>query len=82
MEDRIFDINLTHEGKAYTGWVNPSGKTHSDGLPSSFHVVLNDVFFANLSYNNGKWVADDQRPAGLIEAVGKAIESKHPAATK
>lgn len=78
MEDRIFDITLTHEGKSYTGWANPSGKTHADGMPASFHVVLNEVFFANLSYSNGKWVADDQRPAGLIEAVGKSIESKYP----
>lgn len=75
-EDKIFDIEFSAEGKLYKGWVNPSEKLHDDGKPASFHVVLNDVFFGNLSYSQGNWVADESRPAVLIEAAAVEIE-KH-----
>jgi hypothetical protein len=76
-EDKIFDIEFEYENKAYKGWVNPSDDLNADGLPSSFHVVLNEVSFAHLSYNNGKWVADAQRPSGLIDEAGNKISKKY-----
>lgn len=74
MKSGIFDISVTHEGKQYKGWVNPSEKTNEKGLPKSFHVVLDDVFFGNLSNNGTHWAADEQRPQGLVSEVGKVIE--------
>lgn len=46
-------------------------------MPVSFHVVLNHVHFGNLSFDNGKWLVDEQRPAHLIAATGKAIHEYH-----
>ena len=75
-EEKIFDIEVENDGTTYRGWVNPSDKLNDDGFPVSFHVVLNQTSLGYLSLNNGKWSADEQRPAELVDAVGKQI-SKH-----
>ena len=76
-EDKIFNIAFEAEGTTYTGWVNPSEKSNKDGFPASFHVVLNDASFGHVSHNNGEWTVDEDRPAGLIEKVGRAIERRY-----
>jgi hypothetical protein len=74
METAIFDISFEHDGKKYSGWVNPSDKTNAKGLPVSFHVVLDDVSFGNVSFNGTHWAVDEQRPQALVSVVGKSIE--------
>lgn len=76
-EDKIFDIEFEHDGKQYSGWANPSEKKHEDGLPASFHVVLNNVSFGHVSFANNQWTADEWRPEGLAETIGKQIEKKY-----
>lgn len=75
-EEKIFDIELEYEGKSYKGWVNPSEKEDEMGKPVSFNVVLNEVHFGYLSFDQCKWTINEERPAGLVNAVGKEIE-KH-----
>jgi hypothetical protein len=72
-EEKIFDIEVENDGTTYRGWVNPSDKLNEHGFPTSFHVVLNQTSMGYLSLNNGKWSADEQRPAALVEAVGEQI---------
>ena len=76
-EEKIFDIEVECDGTNYKGWANPSGKFNDDGLPASFHVVLNETSFGHLSYSNGKWSSDQQRPAALVEAVGEGIRQQY-----
>ena len=76
MEDNSIDIELDHENMHYKGWVMPSDKKNKEGLPASYHVVLNQVLFGNLSRNQDKWSVDDWRPHELVQAVGKCIEEK------
>jgi hypothetical protein len=76
VEDDIFDISFESNGKKYTGWVNPSNKKDTNGKARSFHVVLNGVSFGHLSLNNCQWSVNDERPADLVEEVGREIE-KH-----
>jgi hypothetical protein len=73
-EDRIFDISFQCDGRQYKGWVNPSEKTDKTGRPASYHVVLEGVYFGNLSINNCKWGINEDRPDSLTEAVGREIE--------
>ena len=75
MEDNIFDISFDYNGLHYKGWVNPSPKKQSDGTPASYHVVLNDISFGNVSFNQGKWINSEDRPGELIALVGKHIEN-------
>ena len=72
-EDKIFDIEFQSGGRSYKGWVNPSDKLSDTGLPASFHVVLNNVFFGNLSLSAGKWNVDEDRPDALVDAAGREI---------
>jgi len=74
MEDNIFDIAFEVHDQKYSGWVNPSDKMNEKGKPISFHVVLNDVSFGHLSYNDVKWIASEERPAELVHIVGEQIE--------
>jgi hypothetical protein len=76
-ENKIFNIAFEADGVNYTGWVNPSDKLNEDGFPASFHVVLNEVSFGHVTHNNGEWTVNEDRPAGLIEKVGKAIEKQY-----
>jgi len=75
-EKNMFDIAFEVDGTKYKGWVNPSDKLNDAGLPASFHVVLNDISFGYVSYNNDEWTVNEDRPEGLTKQVGKAIE-KH-----
>jgi hypothetical protein len=76
MEDKIFDISFEFDDKRYKGFVNPSEKVNENGLPASYHVVLNEVSFGHLSYTNCKWTINEKRPTGIVSLVGKQIE-KH-----
>lgn len=75
MNDKTFNIVLDYEGTHYEGWVTPSDKKGTDGKPKSFHVVLNETMFGNLSFSNNNWTVDEQRPEGLTNEVGKYIQS-------
>jgi len=75
-ENNIFDIAFELDGTKYKGWVNPSDKVNDSGMPTSFHVVLNEISFGHLSRNNEEWTVNEDRPEGLIKHVGKEIE-KH-----
>ena len=79
MEDNLVDIGFRYEGKHYTGWIRPSGKLNSEGKPASFHVVLDKVFFGNVSKTGEHWASDEPRPESLIQAVGNSIEKHFPA---
>jgi hypothetical protein len=76
MKEKIFDITFQNNGRQYKGWVNPSDKMDENGKPLSFHVVLDNVSFGYLSFNNCKWSINEERPSSLVEAVGRKIE-KH-----
>lgn len=72
-EEKTFDIEFQHDRKNYKGWVIPSGKKNDSGKPVSYHVVLNEVFFGNLTRHNNTWEIDTQRENGLVQAVGEMI---------
>jgi len=74
MEKTSFSLEFNAEGIHYTGWATPSDHRHDDGQPSSYHVVLNQVFFGNVSRNKGKWLVDEQRPYELTAAVGECLD--------
>jgi hypothetical protein len=76
MEDNIFDISFEFDNKQYKGWVNASDDLNDSGTPVSFHVVLDDVSFGYLSFQECNWMIDEERPEGLVKQVGKQIE-KH-----
>ncbi|HEX7847687.1 MAG TPA: hypothetical protein VF476_17930 [Chitinophagaceae bacterium] len=72
MEKKIFDIEFKFDGNQHKGWIYPNNE--QNGISASWHVVLNEVFFANLSCNDGVWSSDEQRPFELVQEVGKNIE--------
>jgi len=65
IEESMFNIAFTHDGKEYKGWARPSG--------GSWHVVLNGVFFGDLSFNNDEWTTNSQREHTLVQKVGEQL---------
>jgi hypothetical protein len=75
MEKSSLPIEFDSNGINYKGWATPADERHPDGFAKSYHVVLNEVFFGNVSYAHQKWFIDEQRPHELVEAVGKCLET-------
>ena len=76
-EEKIFDIEFECGGKHYKGWVNPSDEINEQEFPVSFHVVLDNVSFGYLSFANGTWSSDEQRPAALVESIGQELQQRY-----
>jgi hypothetical protein len=74
MSEEFFNIQFDHDNIHYEGIITPAQKLREDGTPRSFHVVLNNVLFGNVHYNNSRWAVDEQRPEELVDIVGKEIE--------
>jgi hypothetical protein len=77
MSHEPIDIQLDFNGVHYAGWATPNEKQHEDGWPKSFHVVLNETMFGNVSRDNDQWLVDEQRPEGMANVVGKAIAAAY-----
>ncbi len=75
-EENVFDISFELDDKKYKGWVNPSGELNEAGVPTYFHVILNEASFGYLTFKDCKWTINEERPSGLVKLVGKQIE-KH-----
>jgi hypothetical protein len=74
MAKEIIPIQFNGQGIEYKGWATPSDQRYDDGYPRSYHVVLNKVYFGNLSLDRGKWIADEPRPRELVVAVGACLD--------
>ena len=74
MNTEIFDISFENQGTTYKGWVHPSEKMNGEGRPASYHVVLNDVSFGYLSFQDCSWTVNENRPEALVKAAGEEIE--------
>jgi hypothetical protein len=74
MTEDFFPVSFNYHGVAYEGRVSP-GRTDEQGNPSSFHVVLNNVFFGYMSKTDRHWQVSEQRPAELAEMVGFCIDN-------
>jgi hypothetical protein len=78
MEHDYYTIQFDYGGVHYNGRVTPETKA-GQHAPSSWHVVLNDVFFGYLSRQGVHWNVTEQRPHELVQEVGKQI-ALHPEA--
>ena len=68
-------MKIAHNGPR---WASPADEHKDNGLVKHYHVVLNMVFLGNLSFDKGKWLIDEQRPHGLVEAAGNFLQQHVP----
>ena len=71
----FYTIEFFNEGLHYSGRITPEYKKGREE-PSSWHVVLNDVFFGYLHKDGGHWEVSEQRPVELTKKVGEQIDKK------
>ncbi len=70
-----YSIAFDDEDIHYTGRLTPEFKKGHE-QPSSWHVVLNEVFFGYLHKDGDQWEVSEQRPARLTEKVGQLIDNE------
>lgn len=75
MEKTSLPVQFAFEGTHYKGWATPSDEHHKDGMARSYHMVLNDVFFGDLSHDDGHWIINEQRPKPLVDAAAALEKS-------
>lgn len=68
----ITRLLLTTTGKIIPDDLHRNKKGKEE--PSSWHVVLNDVFFGFVHKDAGHWEVSEQRPPDLTEKVGEQID--------
>lgn len=71
-----FTVSFHLDGKDYNGRLTPEYKNGNDHA-SSWHVVLNDVFFGYLHKEGNHWKVSEQRPDNLAQKVGDLIDHKN-----
>jgi hypothetical protein len=74
VDKKSIPLELDWQGTHYNGWATPAEKMHPDGYAKSYHVVLNEVFFGDLSHIQDKWTIDQQRPHDLVVAIGHCLD--------
>ncbi|MEO5684865.1 MAG: hypothetical protein ABIQ88_19640 [Chitinophagaceae bacterium] len=70
----FYTVEFDHEGVHYIGRLTPEFK-RGGNEPSSWHTVLNDVFFGYLHCHNSQWEVSEQRPQQLVDTIGKLIDN-------
>jgi hypothetical protein len=78
MNEGYFPIEFSHGETQYEGRVTPERKANHH---TSYHVVLNEVFFGYVHKHDEHWHVSEQRPASLVQKVGECIEKVYPAAS-
>lgn len=73
MERKSIRLEFHHAGGFYDGWATPSRDLHPDGDSASYRIVLNGVFFGNISFLEGIWLASERHAFELTQAVGNAL---------
>jgi hypothetical protein len=77
MKNYQFEIRFKINTQVYCARICPSSELKDDGLPISFHVMLNDVPFGYMAFDGDHWTVNQPRPKYLVDAVGKQIEKKY-----
>jgi hypothetical protein len=58
-------------GRKYKCEINPLRK-HTDAIPKTFEVILNDVYFGIVTYTGNGWESDSSK-YGLVQKIGALI---------
>lgn len=76
MERNSIPVNFRHAGMTYAGWATPIAEpgAGSDEQITTWHVVLNQLYFGYMTLQQDHWTVSTQWPQDLIEIVGKELE--------
>ena len=73
VEKTSLPLRFLYEEQNYTGWATASNERDANGYARSYHVILNEVYFGDLSYQDDHWLISQQRHTDLVAIVGDAI---------
>jgi hypothetical protein len=73
--DQAFPLSLDFEGQHYRGKITPSEEKGGNGVPVYFRVEIGGSFYAYLCCSDNGWKDKDgdDKPKGLVNAIGKYI---------
>jgi hypothetical protein len=68
-----FPIAFRYDGKQYNGQIKPQATGLQQGLPISFQVYLNNVYFGLIRRKGVEWETDSPKCAIMVEVIGNRI---------
>jgi hypothetical protein len=70
----FYSIDFDFDNVHYSGRFTPEFEQYND-LPSSWHVVLNELFFGYVHKNSNRWENSENTSARLTAKIGNLIDS-------
>jgi hypothetical protein len=68
-----FPIAFRYDGKQYNGQIKPLETGLQQGLPTSFQVFLNNVYFGLIRRKGVEWETDSPKCAIMVDEIGNRI---------
>jgi hypothetical protein len=68
-----FPINFSFDGKQYRGEIKPLQVGLQNRMPTSFQVVLNNVYYGLVKRRGADWETDSPKCAFMVDTIGNQI---------
>jgi len=68
-----FPISFSYDGKQYRGEIKPLQAGLQNRMPTSFQVILNNVYYGLVKRKGADWVTDSPKCAIMVETIGNHI---------
>lgn len=72
-----FPIQFTYDGIAYRGEIKPLQTGLQHRIPTSFQVVLNNMYYGQVKRRGVDWEADSPKCAVLVQVIGDRIFDRY-----
>ena len=68
-----FPISFSYDGKQYRGEIRPLQAGIQNRMPTSFQVILNNVYYGLVKRRGADWETDSPKCAIMVDTIGNHI---------
>jgi len=68
-----FPIHFSYDGVSYRGEIKPLQTGVQNRIPTSFQVVLNNVYYGQVKRRGVDWETDSPKCAIMVDTIGNEI---------
>jgi hypothetical protein len=72
-----FPIHFTYDGVRYKGEIKPLNAGLQNRIPTTFQVVLNNVFCGLVRRKGADWETDSPKCAIMVDVIGNQIYDQY-----
>ena len=68
-----FPISFSYDGKQYRGEIRPLQTGVQNRIPTTFQVILNNMYYGLVKRRGADWETDSPKCAILVDTIGNHI---------